>query len=107
MTLRELPKEALERGAIVYIRQSTGAQVQENLESQRRQYELVELARRYGFCNVAVIDADLGSIWQSSSSDMRTKQRLTRALIEEIVVDVDDDKREVVLVTCPPGPSRP
>ncbi len=29
---------------------------------------------------------------------MRTKQRLVRALIEEIVVDVDDGKREVVLV---------
>ena len=60
MTLRELPKEVLERGAIVYIRQSTGAQVHENLESQRRQYELVDLARRYGFRDVAVIDADLG-----------------------------------------------
>ena len=60
MTLRELPKEVLDRGAVVYIRQSTGAQVQENLESQRRQYELVDLARRYGFRDVAVIDADLG-----------------------------------------------
>jgi DNA invertase Pin-like site-specific DNA recombinase len=60
MTPRELPKEVLERGAVVYIRQSTGAQVQENLESQRRQYDLVDLARRYGFRDVAVIDADLG-----------------------------------------------
>lgn len=60
MTLRELPKEILERGAIVYVRQSTGTQVHENLESQRRQYELVDLARRYGFRDVAVIDADLG-----------------------------------------------
>jgi DNA invertase Pin-like site-specific DNA recombinase len=60
MTLRELPKEALERGAVVYVRQSTGTQVQENLESQRRQYGLVDLARSYGFRDVAVIDADLG-----------------------------------------------
>src|SRR5260370_4046814 len=60
MTFRELPKEALERSAIVYVRQSTGTQVQENVESQRRQYDLVDLARRYGFRNVAVIDADLG-----------------------------------------------
>ena len=29
---------------------------------------------------------------------MRTKQRLVRALIEEIIVDVDDEKRELVLV---------
>lgn len=60
MTLRELPKDVIDRGAIVYVRQSTGVQVQENLESQRRQYELVDLARRYGFRDVAVIDADLG-----------------------------------------------
>ena len=60
MTLRELPKEALARSAVVYVRQSTGMQVQENLESQRRQYELVELARRYGFRDVSVIDEDLG-----------------------------------------------
>ncbi len=60
MTLRELPKEALDRGAIVYVRQSTGTQVQENLESQRRQYALVDLARSYGFRDIAVIDADLG-----------------------------------------------
>jgi DNA invertase Pin-like site-specific DNA recombinase len=60
MTLRELPRDVLDRAAVVYIRQSTGTQVQENLESQRRQYELVDLARRYGFRDVAVIDADLG-----------------------------------------------
>lgn len=60
MTLRELPEEVLKRRAVVYIRQSTGVQMQENLESQRRQYELVELARRYGFRDVAMIDADLG-----------------------------------------------
>jgi DNA invertase Pin-like site-specific DNA recombinase len=60
MTLRELPKEALTRSAIVYVRQSTGMQVQENRESQRRQYELADLARRYGFHHVSVIDEDLG-----------------------------------------------
>lgn len=60
MTLRDLPKEVLDRGAAVYVRQSTSMQIQENLESQRRQYELVDLAREYGFRQVAVIDADLG-----------------------------------------------
>lgn len=60
MTLRELPKETLARSAIVYVRQSTGIQVHENLESQRRQYELVDLARQYGFREVSVIDEDLG-----------------------------------------------
>lgn len=60
MTVRELPQEALRRAAVVYVRQSTGVQVLENLESQRRQYDLVELARRYGFRDVSVIDEDLG-----------------------------------------------
>ena len=44
----------------VYVRQSTQAQVQTNLESQRRQYELVETARQFGFRTVDVIDDDLG-----------------------------------------------
>jgi DNA invertase Pin-like site-specific DNA recombinase len=35
-------------------------QVQENLESQRRQYELADLAREYGFREVVTIDDDLG-----------------------------------------------
>ena len=55
-----LPATVLERKAIVYIRQSTPQQVQSNLESQRRQYELVEVARRRGFTEVEVIDDDLG-----------------------------------------------
>ena len=43
MTSAELlPAAVLKRKAVVYIRQSTRAQVQTNLESQRRQYELVD-----------------------------------------------------------------
>lgn len=60
MTSRELPEAVLARAAIVYVRQSTGIQVQENLESQRRQYGLTDLARQYGFREVSVIDEDLG-----------------------------------------------
>ena len=61
MTIRELPKEILARAAIVYVRQSTGGQVQGNLESQRRQYALVDLARQYGFHEVSVgISHDTG-----------------------------------------------
>jgi DNA invertase Pin-like site-specific DNA recombinase len=55
-----LPSTVLQRKAVVYVRQSTPQQVQSNLESQRRQYELVEVARRRGFTNVEVIDDDLG-----------------------------------------------
>jgi DNA invertase Pin-like site-specific DNA recombinase len=55
-----LPAAVLQRKAVVYVRQSTPQQVQSNLESQRRQYGLVEVARQRGFTNVEVIDDDLG-----------------------------------------------
>jgi len=55
-----IPATVLRRKAIVYIRQSTPQQVQSNLESQRRQYELVDVARQRGFADVEVIDDDLG-----------------------------------------------
>jgi len=55
-----LPAVVLQRKAVVYVRQSTPQQVQLNLESQRRQYQLVEVARRRGFTNIEVIDDDLG-----------------------------------------------
>ena len=55
-----LPPALLQRRAIVYVRQSTQSQVMTNLESQRRQYDLVSSARSYGFQSVDVIDDDLG-----------------------------------------------
>jgi DNA invertase Pin-like site-specific DNA recombinase len=55
-----LPPAVLKRKAVVYVRQSTQAQVQLHLESKRRQYELVDEARRRGFRDVVVIDDDLG-----------------------------------------------
>ena len=55
-----LPATVLKRKAIVYVRQSTQGQVQSNLESQRRQYELVDVARQRGFRDIEVIDDDLG-----------------------------------------------
>jgi hypothetical protein len=42
--------------------------------------------------------ADLEEAWNAPGATTGTKQRLVRALIEEIVVDVDDATREVVLV---------
>lgn len=55
-----LPATVLKRKAVVYVRQSSQSQVQNNLESQRRQYDLVEEARRRGFRDTEVIDDDLG-----------------------------------------------
>jgi hypothetical protein len=54
-----LPPAVLKRKA-VDVTQSTQAQVQSNLESQRRQYELVDEARRRGSQDIEVVDDDLG-----------------------------------------------
>lgn len=51
----------LSRRACVYVRQSTPDQVQHNLESQRRQYALVDRARELGWVDIDVIDEDLGT----------------------------------------------
>src|ERR1700686_1646214 len=55
-----IPAAVLKRKAVVYVRQSTQSQVMTNLEGQRRQYDLVEVARQRGFRDVEVIDDDLG-----------------------------------------------
>jgi DNA invertase Pin-like site-specific DNA recombinase len=56
----KLSASHLARQAVLYVRQSTLSQVHGNLESQRRQYGLVEHARALGFPQVEVIDQDLG-----------------------------------------------
>ena len=61
MTSAELiPATLLKRKAVVYVRQSTQSHVMTNLESQRRQYDLVDVARQRGFVDIEVIDDDLG-----------------------------------------------
>src|ERR1700694_1206859 len=58
--MTKITPEHLLGSAIVYVRQSTPYQVTNNLESQRRQYGLVERARQLGWSEVRVIDDDLG-----------------------------------------------
>jgi DNA invertase Pin-like site-specific DNA recombinase len=41
---------------------------------------------------------DLPSVWNAPGVDARTKQRLTRILIKEVVFDLDDDANQIVLV---------
>jgi transposase len=48
--------------------------------------------------SLLMLATDLEAAWHAPTTDMRTKQRRVRALIEEIVVDVDDATREVVLI---------
>jgi len=41
---------------------------------------------------------DLPAVWNAETTDMRLKQRIIRILIQEIVADVDDAAREIVLM---------
>ncbi len=78
--MNKISADHLARRACVYIRQSTPDQVQHNLESQRRQYALVDHARALGWQDVDVIDDDLGI---SGSGTRRPGfERLLRALCD-------------------------
>jgi len=58
----KIRKTHLDRDAWVYVRQSTDHQVQFHLESQKRQYELADVAVRYGWARerVQIMDEDQG-----------------------------------------------
>ena len=75
----------LGRKAVVYLRQSSMAQVKQNQESQRLQYALSDAAREYGFTHVEVIDCDLG-MSASPGAPVRTgfKQLLASVAVGEV-----------------------
>lgn len=50
----------LERKAILYVRQSSAYQVNNNLESQKLQYAMQERLRQLGWREVEIVDEDLG-----------------------------------------------
>ncbi|MHB1330012.1 MAG: recombinase family protein [Gemmatimonadales bacterium] len=58
----KIRKTHLDRDAWVYVRQSTDHQVQFHLESQKRQYELADVAVRYGWPRerIQIVDEDQG-----------------------------------------------
>jgi DNA invertase Pin-like site-specific DNA recombinase len=58
--MSKIEKGHLERAAYIYVRQSTLSQVEHNLESQRRQYALVERAKELGWQEIRVVDEDMG-----------------------------------------------
>ena len=59
---RKIRPRHLERRAVVYVRQSTPGQVQQNRESRKLQYQLREQALALGWsaARIEVIDEDLG-----------------------------------------------
>jgi hypothetical protein len=65
------------RKAIVYLRQSSEAQVRHNRESQQLQYALASRATQLGFRDVEVIDTDLGA---SASLGARRREGFERLL---------------------------
>jgi len=65
--MNKIQPNHLERGAYVYVRQSTMEQVQHNLESQHLQYRLKERGKELGWNKVVCIDEDLGC---SASGDV-------------------------------------
>jgi DNA invertase Pin-like site-specific DNA recombinase len=58
--MSKITKHHLERAAVIYVRQSSASQVEQNQESQRRQYALADCAKDLGWRNIRVIDDDLG-----------------------------------------------
>ncbi len=75
-----------ERTAIVYVRQSSLAQVRDNTESTARQYALADEAVRLGWARqaVEVIDADLGLSGRSAEQRNGFKELVGRVCMGEV-----------------------
>jgi DNA invertase Pin-like site-specific DNA recombinase len=75
-----------ERTALVYVRQSSLAQVRDNTESTARQYALAEEAVRLGWPRsaVEVIDADLGLSGRSAERRSGFKDLVGRVCVGEV-----------------------
>ena len=87
----------LERLAVVYVRQSSIAQVREHTESTARQYALAQEAARLGWSagRISVIDADLGVSGRTASARSRFKELVGRVCVGEvgaILGGLDEDR---------------
>ncbi|MGO9877003.1 MAG: recombinase family protein [Acidimicrobiia bacterium] len=76
----------LERIALIYVRQSSLAQVRDNTESTARQYALADEAVRLGWARqaVEVIDADLGLSGRSADGRSGFKDLVGRVCLGEV-----------------------
>ncbi len=75
-----------DRLAVIYIRQSTVAQVRENTESTNRQYALAEKAVSLGWdaSKVLVLDGDLGLSGRSAALRPGFKELVSRVCVGEV-----------------------
>jgi excisionase family DNA binding protein len=82
----KIAREHLDRLAVIYVRQSTLAQVRDHGESTLRQYALVEDAERLGWPTerVLVIDADLGVSGRGGSARSGFKDLVGRVCCGEV-----------------------
>jgi DNA invertase Pin-like site-specific DNA recombinase len=87
MNSAKIQAQHLRRKAVIYLRQSSGRQVRENLESQRLQYGLADRARALGWTQVEIIDTDLG-ISASASGGRRPgfEQLVSQVALAEVGV---------------------
>ena len=69
--------------------------VEERIEQHRGNDEQSQPATLDEFQDLA---ADLEAIWNGADTDVRLKKRLVRALIEEVIADVDAEAGEVILI---------
>ncbi|HEX9370212.1 MAG TPA: hypothetical protein VF897_04370 [Roseiflexaceae bacterium] len=82
----KITRAHLERLAVVYVRQSTLAQVRDHGESTQRQYALSDDAERLGWPaeQVLVIDADLGRSGRGGSARTGFKDLVGRVCCGEV-----------------------
>ncbi len=82
----KITRSHLDRTAVVYVRQSTLAQVREHTESTARQYGLVDQAVAMGWDdrNVQVIDTDLGVSGRSTEGRDGFRALVSRVCLGEV-----------------------
>jgi DNA invertase Pin-like site-specific DNA recombinase len=74
----KVERQHLERKAYVYVRQSTMAQVERNVESGERQYEFVERAVSLGWSRAEVVVLDGDTARSAKSTDLNQQQEEER-----------------------------
>jgi len=84
--LNKISPNHLSRKAMVYVCQSTMAQVREHTESTARQYALVEEAARLGWAaaRIEVIDCDLGLSGRSAEHRSGFRDLVSRVCLGEV-----------------------
>lgn len=81
------------------VRWNTALQKVQDLENKLREFDSKKLVAPLPDPKILMsLAQDLPAVWNSPSTDMRPKQRIVRILIQEIVADIDESSREIVLL---------